>query len=306
MGERTMDIQHFRYFLTVFQYCNISRAADEIHISRQSLSKIINEMEEEVHCPLFLRNARGLTPTDAGRAFYTHARQIVKEYEQIESINYLENFRRKEVIIYTFDAVTDFLGADFFIHFHETHPDIIICMIETTDEDARRKLLLGESDLAIVTDAVDLSNAEKTFLYKTRYCVIMSDQNPLCRKAAVAPEDYRNQRIIGKSQTLKYYWRDMNHTIQLGTDYSFFVELDNAAVREELVRRNEGIAVAWDYNVLKDRPPEGCAIRPMLYEGFGCNVYMLERRENGDRSRKIQIVKESIAGWIRTHMHTYA
>lgn len=300
-----MNEKHLRYFVTVYTYCNISKAAEEIHISRQALSKIIHDLETEINCQLFIRDNAGLHPTDAAHELYIHAERIIHEFNSILQINYLENIRSHEVSIYTLDAFTDCLDAEFFISFHQKYPDIIINMQETTDQDAKDKLLLQKCDLAIVTDAVDMSNVKKTFLFKAQYCVLINNANPLSRKEYIQAEDYRGQLVIGKGQTLQYYWRDMNFTIRTGSNYAFFVELNNASLREKLVRMNAGIAVAWDYTLLSGRTVPGCTIRPMYKAGFGCNLYLIEREgemPSPHKSRIVKLVKEEICHWIRTHL----
>ena len=170
-----------------------------------------------------------------------------------------------------------------------------------TDQEAKEKLLRQECDLAVVTDAVDLSNVRETFLFKSQYCVLINNKNPLSRKEYIQADDYCGQSIIGKDQTLQYYWRDMNFTIRAGSEYAFFVELNNAAVRERLVQQNAGIAVAWDYTCLSGRNIEGCTIRPMDKEGFGCKIYLIEsdRKVTAARARITETVKQEICRWVR-------
>ena len=61
-----MNQTHLSYFILVYKYKNINKAADEIHISRQALSKIINSLEREMDARLFNRTQDGLVPTDIG------------------------------------------------------------------------------------------------------------------------------------------------------------------------------------------------------------------------------------------------
>ena len=88
-GDKVMNQTHLSYFITVYNYRNISKAAEEIHISRQALSKIINDMEREMDAILFERTQDGLIPTDIGNELYYHAENILHEFEEIQNINYL-------------------------------------------------------------------------------------------------------------------------------------------------------------------------------------------------------------------------
>ena len=96
-----MNEKYLRYFVVVYNYRNISKAAAEIHISRQALSKIIHDLEEATGCRLFRRSSAGLQPTDAGHELYVHAERIIHEFDRILQMNYLENIRSREVTVYT-------------------------------------------------------------------------------------------------------------------------------------------------------------------------------------------------------------
>lgn len=295
-----MNQTHLSYFITVYNYRNISKAAEEIHISRQALSKIINDMEREMDAILFERTQDGLIPTDIGNELYYHAENILHEFEEIQNINYLEKLRKREINIYAFDAFTELLTAEFFIEFSKKHPDIILNVQETTDSDAKERVVLHKCDLAIVTDAVDLSNVKKTFLFRSQYCVIINKDNPLSKKDILKFEDYESQRIIGKSSELKYYWRDVNKKMNNKQNYNFIVELNNARLREELVQKNYGIALAWDYTIVNKRQIDNCVIRPLYYEGWGADIYMLEY-EAPYKKDNLKIVKDAIKSWITSH-----
>ena len=57
-----MELRHLRYFQTVAQELNVTRAAEKLHMAQPPLSRQIRQFEEEVGVPLFDRVGRGLTP----------------------------------------------------------------------------------------------------------------------------------------------------------------------------------------------------------------------------------------------------
>ena len=54
------------YFLALSRAENVGKAATQLHISRQGLSKSIASLEQEVGVPLFRRTRRGVSLTQAG------------------------------------------------------------------------------------------------------------------------------------------------------------------------------------------------------------------------------------------------
>lgn len=77
-----MDIQHMKYFLTVAQLLNFTRAAEEHRITQPSMSQMIASMEKELGAKLFIRNNRTVSLTDSGRVFYEEAKIVVARFDE--------------------------------------------------------------------------------------------------------------------------------------------------------------------------------------------------------------------------------
>lgn len=76
-----MNFQHLRYFLMVAEELNITRAADRLYISQQSLSNHIGNLEKELNTKLFTRSPK-LSLTYAGEQLVETATQILDQYTQ--------------------------------------------------------------------------------------------------------------------------------------------------------------------------------------------------------------------------------
>jgi len=53
------------------------RAAERLHISQPPLTRRLQALEDELGAALFIRSARGMTPTPAGERFIERARAIL-------------------------------------------------------------------------------------------------------------------------------------------------------------------------------------------------------------------------------------
>jgi DNA-binding transcriptional LysR family regulator len=78
-----MELRHLRYFLTVAEELNFTKAAEKLFISQPPLSRQIKELENEIGAKLFDRNNKKVTLTEAGK-YFKH--EIVHHLQELESI----------------------------------------------------------------------------------------------------------------------------------------------------------------------------------------------------------------------------
>ncbi|MDP5239654.1 LysR family transcriptional regulator [Uliginosibacterium sp. 31-16] len=77
-----MDLKRLRYFCTIAEEGQVSRAAAVLHMAQPPLSQRLRELELELGCALFLRKGRTLQLTEAGQLFYRRAREILRSVEE--------------------------------------------------------------------------------------------------------------------------------------------------------------------------------------------------------------------------------
>lgn len=60
---RKLDLNLFRVFAMVCRERNLTRAAEQLHISQSAVSHALARLREQLNDPLFVREAQGVTPT---------------------------------------------------------------------------------------------------------------------------------------------------------------------------------------------------------------------------------------------------
>lgn len=78
-----LNYNHLRYFWAVAHNGNLSRAAEQLHVSQSALSVQIRKLEEQLGHALFERRGRQLVLTEAGRIALDHADAIFETGEQL-------------------------------------------------------------------------------------------------------------------------------------------------------------------------------------------------------------------------------
>jgi len=75
---------HLRYFVTVAQEGQITKAAARLHLAQPALSQAIAHLEDELGFKLFHRHARGVTLTGDGESFLPKARAALEGQDELE------------------------------------------------------------------------------------------------------------------------------------------------------------------------------------------------------------------------------
>ena len=78
-----MEIRQLRYFVRIVNLGSLSRAALDLHVAQPALSKQVAALEDELDAKLLVRSPRGVTPTEAGSAFYREAQAILRQVARV-------------------------------------------------------------------------------------------------------------------------------------------------------------------------------------------------------------------------------
>lgn len=71
-----MNYKHLHYFWMTVREGGVLRASEKLHLSPQTLSTQIHQLEERLGRPLLRKAGRGVEPTDAGRMVMQYADEI--------------------------------------------------------------------------------------------------------------------------------------------------------------------------------------------------------------------------------------
>src|SRR5260370_29763398 len=74
-------LRDLRYFVTVAEELNFTRAAERLHLSQPALSKQIRGLETTLRAQLFRRDRRQVELTAAGTALHAVARSLLQDWD---------------------------------------------------------------------------------------------------------------------------------------------------------------------------------------------------------------------------------
>ncbi|MFE6835369.1 LysR family transcriptional regulator [Streptomyces sp. NPDC057705] len=150
-----MDIRQLRYFVTVAEEANFTRAAARLHLAQPGLSAQIRRLEKELGHPLLDRSGRSVTLTEVGEAVLPYARAALAAVEAVrQTADEFTGLLRGHVTLGHVSgaaaAADAFDLAAVLAGFHEDHPRVEIALTEDTSERMLAALHRGELDVAVI------------------------------------------------------------------------------------------------------------------------------------------------------------
>ncbi len=146
------DVQ-LRYFVTVANEGSIRKAAEILNLAASALSRRMTQIEEELGVPLFERHARGLRLTEAGRIYYDHARQTLRqEAWAIGEIEAIRDLRRGQIRTVCVEGTIGSIMTEAIAEFRPGSPGVKLSVIRAGSTGVVRAVAADEADLGLAFD----------------------------------------------------------------------------------------------------------------------------------------------------------
>lgn len=154
MATSNLTARQMQALVTVADKGNISHAALDVQMSQPSLSRLISRLEADLETDLFVRDGRGVTPTEAGHRFVEHAREAVRHMNEMEDeIRSLDGKLRGRICVAMPDTVGHALFLPLIDRVRSLHPDVELRVMGSHPNNLPLSISAGESDVGIVSDA---------------------------------------------------------------------------------------------------------------------------------------------------------
>ena len=240
-----MDLRQIRYFLTVAEERNITRAAERLHLSQPPLSRALMDLEEELGCTLIIRGKRHVTLTPEGLALKRRGEQILALADIVKTeITDVKKGLSGTLYLGHVDSNGPSLAAEWIASFKKEYPNVTYNLWCGTVDDLTYRMKSGLLELAITMTPLNTEQLDGITVYKDQWAAIIPGSHPLARsrKKTVTPEDLVDTDLIissrhSREEEIRSWFEST------GKEPRFVVKTAHSSNASKLVDQDIGIAI---------------------------------------------------------------
>ncbi|ECE5745464.1 tricarballylate utilization LysR family transcriptional regulator TcuR [Salmonella enterica subsp. salamae] len=144
-----MELRQLRYFVRIIETGSMGSAAQDLDIGVSALSQQMSRLENELATRLLQRTSRGVTPTNAGLAFYSQA-QLALRHADDAILAAREARLSGHVSVGMAPSTASILGIPFIHAMQENYADVRLHVVESLSGNLERMINTRQIDLAVV------------------------------------------------------------------------------------------------------------------------------------------------------------
>lgn len=191
-----MTLKQLEYFLAVCKYENITRAAENLHVSQPSITTSIKNLEDFLGVSLIDRSSKKIAITEEGKLLEGRAKEILKLVDDTAEEVMDFGDRKKSIIrIGVPPMIGSFLFPGIFIEFSRKHPEIELKAVENGSLETKRLLEEDEIDAAfIILESYEETEVKPIVQTQVQFCVNM--ENKLARNDVISMDEIGREPVI--------------------------------------------------------------------------------------------------------------
>lgn len=304
-GEaNAVDTHQLAAFKASYESESMSKAAKELFITPQGLSRSIASLESELGRQLFVRTRQGVRPTDYARSIYPKA---CKTLELMQSMlgDPSAGQSAETISVASVSGGLSFFGQRFFDEFACAHPGLSISMTEGNDRRCTELVTDGMADCGIVSGSIDLAMLDATLIARHPHALLAAKDSELAKSvrlrdsSGVELSDLAGRRIgiMGEGYSPYRYIRErMLRDRVMPSELVGFAEM-STGIRQ--VRDGTLYLVTTDF-VVPPNSDDDVAVLPFSDKQFTWDEYFVTLR-GASPSEAVTAFRAFILSWFKAH-----
>lgn len=220
-----------------------TRAAETLHLSQPAVSMQIRQLEEHAGMPLFDQIGKKIHLTDAGRALYRHAQDIIAQVHEAQlELEELRGVRRGQLNI-TIASTANYFAPRLLAAFCQRHPEVKVSLDVSNREHILALLNETDKDLAIMGRPPEASDLVAHPFMENPLVVIASPTHPLARAKRIPLARLAEESFISREAGSGTRMAAERFFDEAGTKLSTAMEMSSNEAIKQAVQAGLGLGV---------------------------------------------------------------
>jgi len=239
-----MNIALLKTFCDLVDKGSFSKAAEANYVSQSAVSQQLARLEQEMGTQLISRGGGLVVPTEAGKAFYAGASEILRRYEKlIREVRAAATAMRGVLRVGTIYSVGFYLLAPYIRRFLKAHPEANLYVEYTQWNRIYEAVLSGEMNLGVVAYPEKHRSIAITPLANEELVMVCSPEHRFARRSRVPTRELNGEDFVAFESnipTRRYIDRTLKrHSVEV----KVVMEFDNVDTLKRAVEVNAGLSI---------------------------------------------------------------
>lgn len=242
---------------------SIRKAAARLNVASSAVNRQILALEEEFGAPIFERLPRGLRLTAAGELCIEHIREVLKNYEKLETrIRGLKMPQAGKVSIVTTVGLAAGPLPELLARFMEAHPRVRIRLLNDAGSVTLNPVLTGEADIGLGFNIPATPGVRTLANFDVPVGVVMPVGHRLAALDSIDPLEVLQEKLILSSPG-----NSLRNAINLALapmalPVEPVLETNSVELMKKMVKQGTGISVLNPLDVIAECRRGELAFRP--------------------------------------------
>lgn len=274
-----MDIRHLKYFMEVVRCRSFTKAAESLHITQPTISKMVKSIEDELGVVLLNRSGKHVEPTDAGLAIMNQAQLIVNSFDSLSS-DLADIVQLKKGKIRA--GLPPMAGASFFPkvigEFRRLYPNIRIELIEDGAKKIEKGIESGSLDIGVVVMPTSDELFHSFAIVRENLMLVVHPGHRLAELSSVPLGELKEEPFILFRNDFALHDRIPAACIRAGFQPNVVFESSQWDFISEMVAADLGIAMLPE-TVCRNLDSRRIAVVPLEPPGIPWHLAMIWRKD---------------------------
>ena len=225
-----MELRHLRYFITVAEELNFSKAALRLYTAQPSLSQQIKDLEDDVGVRLLNRTKRKVELTEEGAVFLEQARLTLAQADKAVAMARQVSQAKQQLLRIGFVPVAEMKIFPYVLpNLRVQNPDLKIDLLSLNNVDQIRGIKKGELDISFTRDNFQSDEIESKFVLREPLIFILPKEHPLAKyeRIPVQALDGIDFIIPSDEQSKMLHDAILNFAKEHGIEFNIVQKADN-------------------------------------------------------------------------------